>query len=276
MSWARSLEGEVGLEVGYRLHRLGLSEGAFEVTPGYRRTEEQLRRAARVRLPAAVAWRSVAEALAGEGADDSDRAWFMRRRELGEGREGAELARAVAAIECPWRPAHEVGFVVSPALRDAPALAPRTAEACGGGPVVASGPGMPATLGLLGACALEVEDVVRAGLPEELGAETARFVACMVAGSVLVSAGLEGAALDALLIDATRTLIPPQHRADEIERRIAKLARRGLLDQPPGEIERTIHGLGRRRPDRLHRAWLRAFFVPRGVEIPGVRPSQEG
>ena len=82
--------------------------------------------------------------------------------------------------------------------------------------------------------------------------------------------------LDGLLIDTTRSLIPPQHRADEIERRIASLARRGLIDQPPGEIERTIHGLGRRRPDRLHRAWLRGFFVPRGVVVPGVRPNAEG
>lgn len=271
MSWARALEGEVGLEAGYRLHRLGLVDGAFEVTPGYRRAEEQLRRAARVRMPASVAWRSVAEAFAGEGADETDRAWFMRRRELGEGREGAALAQAVGEIACPWRPAREVGFVVSPALRDVPCLAPRTVAACGGGAVVASGPGIPASLGLLGACALEVEEAVRAGLPEELGPETARFVACMVAGSILVTAGLEGGALDALLVDATRTLIPPQHRAEENERRIASLARRGLIDQPPGEIERTIHGLGRRRPDRLHRAWLRGFFVPRGVDIPGVR-----
>ena len=276
MSWARALEGEIGLEVGYRLHRLGLMDGAFEVTPGYRRAEEQLRRAARVRLPAAVGWKSVGEALAGDGADDSDRAWFQRRRELGEGREAPELARAVAAIVCPWQPAREVGFVVSPALRDVPCPAPRTAAACGGGPVVASGPGMPASLGLLGACALEVEEVVSSGLPEQLGPETARFVAWMVAGSVLVSAGLEGAALDGLLIDTTRTLIPPQQRADEIERRIASLARRGLIDQPPGEIERTIQGLGRRRPDRLHRAWLRGFFVPRGVVVPGVRPNAEG
>lgn len=274
MSWARALEGEVGLEVGYRLHRLGLVAGAFEVTPGYRRAEEQLRRAARVRLPTEVGWRSVAEALGGDGADEADRAWFMRRRELGEGREGAALAQAVGAIACPWQPARQVWFVASPALRDVPCLAPSTAEACGAGAVVASGPGLTASLGLLGACALEVEEAVRAGLPGELGPETVRFVALMVAGSVLVAAGLEGAALDALLIDTTRGLIPPQHRADEIERRIAGLSRRGLIDQPPGEIERTIHGLGRRRADRLHRAWLRGFFVPRGVEIPGVRPER--
>jgi len=32
--------------------------------------------------------------------------------------------------------------------------------------------------------------------------------------------------------------------------------------------------MGRRRADRVHRAWLRGFFVPRGMMLPGL--SVEG
>jgi len=272
MSWACKLEGAAGLEVGYRLHRLGLASRGFEVTPGYLRAEEQLRRVVRLRLPPAVEWSSVAEALGGAGASEvpADWAWFLKRRALGEGREAEALVLALGGIDSPWQPQREVAFVVSPALRGVPCLARVTAVACGGGQLVACGPGMPASLGLLGACALTVEEAVSGGLPDELEPATRRFVACMVAGSVLVRAGLGGQALDGLLVDVTRLLIPPQHRADETERRIGALVKRGLIDQPPGEIERTIHGLARRRADRLHRAWLRGFFVPRGGTVPGL------
>jgi hypothetical protein len=87
---------------------------------------------------------------------------------------------------------------------------------------------------------------------------------------VLVRAGAVGEGLDRLLVDVVQHVLPPQHRAETLTRRIQKLADRGLFDQPPGEIERTLHGLGRRRADRVHRAWQRAFFVPRGVTIPGI------
>jgi hypothetical protein len=269
VSWARALASDAALEAGYRLHRLGLAGSGFEVTPGYARAEEQLRRVTRLRLPPSVPWESVAAALGGEPAseDAADRAWYLRRREAGEGREAAPLAAAVEGLATGWRPAGEVAFVVSPALRTLPCLASRTAAACGGSATVAAGPGLPPSLGLLGAAALGVEEVVRSGLPEELPFETVHFVVCMVAGSRLVHAGLEGAALETLLTDATRLLLPPQHREGVIERRIQSLVRHRLIDQPPGEIERTIHGLARRRADRLHRAWLRWFFVPRGVSL---------
>ena len=109
---------------------------------------------------------------------------------------------------------------------------------------------------------------VLGALPEELMAETRHFTLLMAAGSVLVKR-LPDAHVDKLLVDTTRLLIPPQHRENLIEKRILSLSNRNLLDQPPGEIERTIHGLQRRRADRLHRAWLRGFFVPRGVELAG-------
>jgi len=271
--WARALEGDAAFEAGYRLHRLGLGGESYEVTPGYLRTEEQLRRSLRLRLPPKVAWTTVAEALGAEVADgpESERGWYQRRFEAGEGRDAPSLAAAMAGFDTRWKPAREVTFVVSPALRGLPCFASATAAACGGVGVVAAGPGMPASLWLLGAVALGLEAQVMEALPEDLPLETRHFVVCMVAGSVLLGAGIGPAALDLVLGDATRFLIPPQHRDGVIEKRIYSLEKRGLLDQPPGEIDRTIHGLGRRRADRLHRAWQRGFFVPRGLVVPGVR-----
>jgi len=278
MSWARVLDDDAGFEVGYRLHRLGLTGRGFEVTPGYLRTEEQLRRAARMRFPPDVAWKSVAEALTGEAPPESatsDRAWYRRRYDAGEGRQAPELARAIMEIDTRWAPPGDVAFVVTPALRGIPCLSRSTLPELGAAPLIASGVGMPATLGLLGAAALGIEGPVMAALPDDLPDETRHFVVLMVAGSVLLAAGIGPQALDRLLTDATRVLIPPQHRDGVIEKLIYSLEKRGLLDQPPGEIDRTIHGLARRRADRLHRSWQRGFFVPRGSTVPGL-PANAG
>ncbi len=243
------LEPEAAFEVGYRLHRLGLAGTAFEVTPGYLRTEEQLRRAMRVRLPPPATWQDLAEALSGEDAPIDDRAWYRRRFEAGEGREAETLSPLSDAV----------AFVVSPALRTMPFIAPG---------IVATGPGLPHTLAALGVAAHGIAELILGALPEALTPATRHFTLLMAAGSVLVKT-LPDEQIEALLVDVTRVLIPPQHRENLIEKRILSLSNRNLLDQPPGEIERTIHGLQRRRPDRLHRAWMRGFFVPRGVVLPG-------
>lgn len=269
-TWARTLPAGVAGEVGYRLHRLGLNGGTAEVTPGYARAEHELRRSMRLKLPPAVPWRSVREALAADAVIEgtaSDRPWYQKRLEAGEGREAAALAEAVGAIDTEWRPPSAVAFVTSPALRALPFGVPSPRPECGGMPLVALGPKAPAELALLGAVALGVSGAVRAELPLDLDPEVAHFVEHMVAGTVLVNAGVAPAALDAILIQTTRALIPPQHRGGVLESRIRRLQREDLIDQPPGEIDRTIHGLSRRRADRLLRAWQRGFFLPPGLTL---------
>jgi len=270
--WARVSTNE---EAAYRMHRLGLSDSAFEVTPGYRRAEGQLRRAMRARFPSPVPWGGVADALAAPDLLDEDRTWFARRREAGEGREAGPLVEGIAALPAlglTWRPPEDrpVYFLASPALRPQPALARVVAAPCGDGPMIAFGPGLVPTLAVLGAAALGVEDAVVSALPAGVDPALAHFFVLMVAGSLLVREGAAGEGLDRLLVDVVQHVLPPQHRAETLTRPIQKLADRGLFDQPPGEIERTLHGLGRRRADRLHRAWLRAFFVPRGATVPGL------
>jgi len=245
------MQPRVDAELGYRLHLLGLAGGSLEVQPGYLRTEEKLRKQVPRGL---VGWLTVDEALAASDVPASDRAWFDKRWAMGEGTEATTLAASIAALG--WDVSIDAALVVSPALRALPCLAPTTRT-------VAVGAGTLPTLAALGGVALDLE----ARYPAALAADTKRFAAWMWAGS-LVTPRLASDALDRLLIDATQYLLPPQHRQDELEHHVLVLARAKLLDQPPGEIERTIHGLGRRRADRLHRAWTRGFFVPRGSSDP--------
>ncbi|MCC6625559.1 MAG: hypothetical protein IT385_30250 [Deltaproteobacteria bacterium] len=245
--------------VAYRLHLLGLDEAAFEVQPAYRRTELKLR----PKVPRGlVAWATVDEALAASEVPDADEAWFERRWQAGERELHAQLAAAMDALvrDDGWAAAlaPDVRVVVSPAVRGVPALAPATRT-------VAVGPDTPPTLVGLGVVAL-VHDFERA-IPLDVPAPTRRFTALMAAGTRALD-HVRGAALDALLEDVTRHLLPPQHRADELAAHVHALERRGLLDQPIGEIDRTIHGLGRRRADRVHRAWQRGFFLVRGGAAP--------
>jgi len=241
-------------EVAYRLHLLGLA-GGFEVLPAYLRTEERLRSPVPRGL---VTWATVDEALAAAAAPDADRAWFTRRWEAGEDGLFAPVAAGLSALveDMGWRRALDVdvGVVVSPALRPLPALAATSA-------LVAVGVGCQAPLVGLGVVA--VARRAEAMFPADLPAETRRFAALMAAGTAALE-HLTGAALDALLVDVVHHVLPPQHRGEEVARHVGALTARRLLDQPPGEIERTIHGLARRRADRVHRAWTRGFFVPRG------------
>jgi hypothetical protein len=271
--WLTPLEGDARREAAYRLHLLGLTGGHPEVMPGYLRTEEQLRRAAKVKLPHRPAWTSVTEALGAPSVDRSDWPWFERRLALGEGQEAAGLAAAAVALMPDWRPPRvaetETGprgmfLVTSPAVRPMPAFGDLA-----GCPVVAAGPQTSPELIVLGATARCLTEPLRASLAD-LPPTTAAFCALMAAGTAFLARAPTSDKVDAMLRIVVRDVLPPQHRAEEVHAHIQRLAPR--LDQPPGEIERTMHGLGRNRADRLHRAWLRGFFVPRGVAL--ERPAR--
>jgi len=246
---------EADVDAGYRLHLLGLQgEAAFEVQPAYLRTEQKLR----PRVPRGlVAWTTVDEALATTEVPSDERAWFLRRWEAGESVAHAGVAQSMRALvsDPGWAAAltADARVLVSPAVRALPALAPASRT------IVVAPDGSPGLVGL-GLLAL-VHDLEPA-IPREVPAVTRRFTALMAAGTHAL-AHVSGPALDALLVDVVRHLLPPQHRAAELAAHVRALTSRGLLDQPPGEIERTIHGLGRRRADRVHRAWQRGFFVVR-------------
>lgn len=138
---------------------------------------------------------------------------------------------------------------------------------------MAVGPAVPPELLILGATALCLDEPLRERFAG-LSPATRQFGTLMAAGTAFLVLAPQTPLLEAMLKVVVRDVLPPQHRADEVHAHIKRLA--PLLDQPPGEIERTMHGLGRNRADRLHRAWLRGFFVPRGFALERPEPRSEG
>ena len=90
-----------------------------------------------------------------------------------------------------------------------------------------------------------------------------------IAATVLVNQPAFASHVDRLLNQVGRELMP-QPGSEGIAK--AQLIRLGesVLEQAYGEIERIGSGLHQGRTDRLHRAWSRGFFVPRGVSLSGL------
>jgi hypothetical protein len=260
-------------ELGYRLHLFGLTGSGDEVPPSYRRAEEALRRAARVPFPRdEVLPKSLSEALTG-AVDPRDLPWFERRAQAGE---AAEVQRAevslVEAVQTLWpdgAPELPVAtLVVSPALRPLPLI---SAGGEGARPLILAGPDASPEILLLAALVLPHAARLETGYlasVRDVTPAARRFATLMVGGSLLHYREPPSALLDQVLKTVVQEVLPPQHRGDEVARWINSMA--SCLDQPPGEIERTIHGLARRRADRVHRAWVRRFFVPRGDLLAGA------
>lgn len=257
-------------ELGYRLHLFGLTGSGDEVPPSYRRAEEALRRAARVPFPRdELLPRTLDEALVGP-VEMRDMAWFERRAQAGEAAEVERAeARLVEAVHGLWPDgAPEVPvatLVVSPALRPLPLL---VGGEGGARPLILAGPEVSPEVLLLAALVLPHAARLETGYlasVRDVTPAARRFAVLMVGGSLLHYREPPSALLDQVLKSVVQEVLPPQHRGDEVARWINSMA--SCLDQPPGEIERTIHGLARRRADRVHRAWVRRFFVPRGDEL---------
>lgn len=272
--------------LAYRLHLLGIGGGADEVLPGYLRAEELLRRAARTPFPKEPRGFgpkvSVSEALRAEVVDMRDLPWFERRQAQGEEAEAArtqerlvgEVNALLSSIgEAPGADGIGAGgmrLIISPALRPVPAICP-LGDAALGRPIVAAGTEVSAELIFLAVAAMPFAEEVERRF-ERAPFAARRLATLMIGGSRIVRARPSDALIERVLVAVVRELLPPQHRQVELEKMIRKLVPE--LDQPPGEIERAIKGMGRRRADRVHRAWLRGFFVPRGMVLPGL--SVEG
>ncbi len=272
--------------LAYRLHLLGIAGGGDEVVSGYLRAEELLRRAARTPFPKEPRGfgprATVSEALQAEVVDMRDLPWFERRQAQGEEAEAARtqerlvgevnalLDSMVGGAGAEGIGAGSVRLVISPALRPIPSLCPH-GDAASGTPIIAAGPDVSAELLFLAVVAMPFADEVEQRF-ERAPFAARRLAKLMVGGSRIVRASPSDALIERVLVAVVHELLPPQHRQVELEKMIRKLVPE--LDQPPGEIERAIKGMGRRRADRVHRAWLRGFFVPRGMVLPGL--SVEG
>jgi len=282
--------------LAYRAHLAALAESLFAASPGYRRADARLRAGRRPGRSVGTDPRVAAEAPVGlaelldpegagrpapaeagsgaasgapgergEGPPSADAAWFEARWSGWD----AEACRAEAgrlAAEASRVATHhllsgcEVEVIVATGLRRG-AWAALVSE---GRLRLAAGPQTPGIAAALAAVAARLPlGATLGGLSEE----HAWLTRLHVAGSALVALPRASEDLDALLEAAAAELLPPQHQSERLGQLVTALREGDLLDQPPGEIERLTRGMQRRRVDRLHRAWQRGFFVPRGFDL---------
>ena len=254
-------------ETAFRLHLLGMAGHAPDVLPSYRKLDLRLRDPKVGPAAPDVPWATLDEALLAKNVPDGDREWFESRHaaeiaDFPDGRATA-LLTAIGALGCApgAAPDPTIGLIVATSLRARPSLAPRARA-------VGVGPGTAPVLALLGAHALAFAPFFEA----RFSPAVASFFAPMAAATALMP-HLPAEVLDRLVIAAVDAYLPPQHRTGVLAKLVLPVSNSGLLDQPPGEIERLIRGLERRHPDRLHRAWSRGFFVPR--MDPPLDPANE-
>lgn len=254
-------------------HLVALAGEDPAVAPAYARGDARLRGdpATRSPPPTAAALPSLEGLIGGAASPALDAAWFERRWQAGEASACLAAAERIAREAADTASGGlldrvDVRVVVATPLRTETAIGARRDEATPTLSVtVACGLETPGALAVLAAIAARLPDEPR--LAEVLDVDGVRRVRLHMAGCALALALGDDPAIEPILARAAEVLLPPQHQGDRTIGLVARLARAGLLDQPPGEIERLGKGLARRYPDRLHRAWRRGFFVLRGGDL---------
>ena len=87
-----------------------------------------------------------------------------------------------------------------------------------------------------------------------------------VASTILIACNEFSEHVDQLLHHVGRDLLPQPGSEGIAQAQLQRLAET-VLEQPHGEVERIASGMHQGRTDRLHRAWSRGFFLPRGVNL---------
>jgi len=230
---------KVDADVAYRLHRLAIdSPDDARVARGYARQDKALRR----------------------GAQD-DRTWFDRRFSLGEEASMTEASRVLA------QELDGLGWPLPKGWGDTtvqrtPAL--RVVDVSVDSQHVATGGRAPAELVMVGLHGARYRELVEA--QDDLSEADRTLLELHLGATFLVQTQPPRVDIDQLMTTAGRALLPL--RGEEEAGRVF-LQRLGdtCLDQPPGEIARIASGFHSGRTDRLHRAWERGFFVPRGAKL---------
>ncbi len=249
--------------IAHSLHVLAYMDHGEPLSPGYERLDRRLRRGGRAprrwRLPDGAAV-TAAGALHAREAPTLDSRWFGLRWLGGEetaSRQHAErLATEANAFDAAGLlPRAEIALIASPAVT-------RRGIAVPDPWVVALHPrarGLSAVLATVAArLEPDLEDL-------ELPVPDRRFLALQLAGCALYHAREESGRPD-WLASIADDLLPTKERSARWADQLLRIADQ-VLDQPPGEVERITRGLADRRPERLERAWRRAFFAPAGWDL---------
>lgn len=245
-------DGRYDVNVAYAWHRVATdTRDDPRVSVGYRRKDESLRKAARA-------------------ADDLQ--WVTKRGEMGESTTLTAIAATAAGVlteldwpmpELPADIAGAEGEAAVPVYCASPLRLAWWHSNGAGFAGLCVGPRSVPELALLAWHAYEDWPFLDAWPM----ADADRYLLALHLGATrLLRLGLTSEQLDRLLTTAGAALLPLRGR-EEAGRAFLHRVAKACLDQPYGEIERIASGFHSARTDRVHRAWERGFFVPRGLTI---------
>ena len=246
----------------HALHLHGLVSEAPWVQPSYVRRDSDLRRSRPKTKPApqAPGYESLDGVLAIDVASTIDANWFQFRWSLGESESAKTHAARLAdeANQLPvdaFFPEGPIAVTASPVMQ----WGYGTEES-----VVVAGylnSGYMVALAAVGA-------QLRPHLPTfpELTPGMQHRIELHVAASACLRLPAFADHVDKLLETAGGWLRPARGSEKAAQAEIDLMAEI-CLKQPPGEVGRIASGLYQGRVDRLHRAWERGFFVPKGFDL---------
>jgi hypothetical protein len=241
-------------------HVHAMEDAAPFAVSAYRKRDRDLRKHARFKAKHKPSGSEV-DLIAGLTTlpmEMADEAWFTRRWELGEEHAVAMASRKIAGqaeslgtfgltLE------DEVNITASAAIRWGVAVGPKLL-------VSIAGSGYHA---LLSCIASSLRPLL--ALPTLSGFDR-HVLELHVAATVLISIPAFETHIDPLLAGIGRDLLPKPGSEAIARTQLARLAELAL-EQAHGEVERIASGMHQGRTDRLHRAWLRGFFIPKGLTL---------
>lgn len=247
-------------QASYHGLHLWALQGGEGLAPAYARQDRRLRRTAKLPAPETEGFEPAR--LWEDDVALADEAWFERRWEGGE-REASEGAAEVLVQAMDGAVFGDRAVEVGVSNAAGP-LGVAWARPWVG----LFAPGCPPAVATLALLAASLEAVMPL---EGMAAHEAHGLRVHVAATAWIGRPEVQGGLDAHLAALTPVLCAPVGHPDAFSARFGRWAAR--LDQAPGEIGRIHDGMVARRSDRMHRAWMRGFFVPAGVDLAAWRRS---
>ena len=247
-------------------HEAALQDSAPYALPAYRKRDRDLRKRAyfKGKMESAADNRDLMEKLLTPSSGAPENGWFKKRWELGE---ESAVRNASQRITDETNALGTFGFVLHDRYQVTSSAAIRWSLACDKTVFVSmTGTGYHA---LVASVASKVRHLLAL---EALSSFDRHVLEMHIGATILVAKPEFSGHLDQLLSDVGRDLLP-QPGSEGIARAQLQRVAETVLEQAHGEVERIASGLHQGRTDRLHRAWSRGFFLPRGVSLDSLMES---
>ena len=244
-------------------HLHALQDSAAYAVPAYRKRDLDLRKRASFKgkpNPSASDF-NLLEQIAAPSQDIEDNDWFSKRWALGEETAVQEASERIA------KEAQELGTFGLKLLDEYGVTASAPIRWS-----LASGSNVLVTMGGTGyhvllAC---IASSLRPTLTLEIPSDFDKHVLELhIAATILVAMPEFSSHVDPLLKQIGRALLPQPGSEGIAQAQLERLAE-ATLEQARGEVQRIASGMHMGRTDRLHRAWSRGFFLPRGTTLEGL------